>query len=321
LQKQRRSTFFVAGFFEKDGHIMSNEKLNIETPVETPVEAPVDAPSETPVEAPAESPAETQEAPVEIPAPPVTPAAPKATATVYNPIQYFLKSNIFKAVTVLLMIVYVFMALYLPVFTVSYEHTDALEELGIIEEEGDINFSLMDVVNNLGDEIKLCYTLDDDDLEDLKEYAEIQDKGGKFTDAVDVSVFYNASKDDGEDKNFFSELFGNEPERGIVILAYLFLPIPLLFLIGLAISCLINVISTLITFFKPSAKIKKLDSSVCLTTTIFFALCYVSHLMMPCFNLNFVVMGVLAAVSIAALVFEIIYKKYTVKIINDRLGL
>ena len=261
------------------------------------------------------------ESPVETPTPPVTPAVPRATDTVYNPIQYFLKSNIFKAVTVLLMIVYVFMALYLPVFTVSYEHSDSLAELGIIEEDGDINFSLMDVINDLGNEMKLCYTLDIKDAEDLKEYLEIKENAGKFTDAVDVSVFYNASKENNEDKNFFSDLFSKDSERGVVILAYLFLPIPLVFIIGLAISSLISLISTIITFFKPSAKIKKMDASVCLATTVFFAVCYFSHLMMPCFNLNMVVMGVLIAVSIAALVLEIIYKKYTTKIINDRLGL
>jgi hypothetical protein len=179
----------------------------------------------------------------------------------------------------------------------------------------------MDVVIGLPDEIKLCYPLDDDDPEYLKEYAEIQEKGGKFTDAVDVSQFYNASKEESEEENFFSDLLGDESKRGIVILPYIFLLIPIIFIFCMAISCLISLISTLITFLKPSAKIKKLDSSVCLTTTIFFGVCYFTHMMLACFNLNYVVLGVLAGVSIAAMVFEAIYKKYTTKIINDRLGL
>lgn len=250
-------------------------------------------------------------------APSIAPAVPAATGTVYNPVQYFLKSNIFKAITVFLMIVYVFMALYLPVFTVSSEDSDAMTFLGINE----VHFSLMDMVCDLDNEIKLCYTLDVDDAEDLKEYAEVERNAGKFTDAVTITVLCNYLKDTDEDKNFFSDLFGNETERGIVILAYLFLPIPLFFVIVLAISALIGVISTVITFLRPTAKIKKLDAGACLITTVFFAICYVSHLMMPCFHLNLTMMGLLTVISIAAIVFHTIYRKYTVKIINDKLGL
>lgn len=277
---------------------MNDETLKTET---TPVEHPVEAPAAS--------------------APSVAPAAPSATGTAFNPMKYFLKSNIFRAVTVLLMIVYLFMALYLPVFTVSYEDSDALAALGAIKEEGDIHFSLMDVINDLGNEMKLCYLLDDDDMEDVKEYVEIQKNAGKFTDAVTVSVVYNALREESENDNYLAKLLGNEDERGIVIIAYIFLPIPFLFLIGLAISSLISLIKAIISFFKPSAQVKKLDASVCLTTTIFFALSYFTHLMLACFNLNLVIMGVLVAVSIAALITNAIYKAHTTKIINERLGL
>lgn len=263
------------------------------------------------LEAQNESPVETfPKTPAVAPAP--LTASPVAD-TAYDPVRYFLKSNVFKAITVFLMIVYIFMALYLPVFTVSSEDSDAMTCLGINE----VHFSLMDMVCDLDNEIKLCYTLDVDDAEDLKEYAEVERNAGKFTDAVTITVLCNYLKEESTDRHFFSDLFSRDAERGVVILAYLLLPVPLLFVIGLSFGTLVALISTVITFFKPTVRIKKLDAGACLITTIFFALCYVSHLMMPCFRLNLVIMGLLTVISIAAIVFHTIYQKHTARIIDD----
>ena len=245
----------------------------------------------------------------------VASAAPSQNSIIVNPVRFFLKSNIFRAITVLLMIVYIYASLYLPVFSVYTEHPYSAKA-------SELHFSLVDVLGDLENEVKLCYILDiEKNPEDFQEYLSTKKNSGKFTQAMDISLICNSLKEESKNDTLFSELFSNDAERGTILIAYSLLPFPIFLIIGLAVSTFISMIATIVSFFNPTAQIKKLDASICLTITIFFALCHLTHLLLPCFHLNLVMMGLLTALSIAAMVFHTIYRRYTIKIINQKLGL
>lgn len=284
---------------------MNNEEIKTpEVTPETP-SAPVES-AETPEAAPvAETPA------TDAPAAPAAPAPASAAvrAPITNPHKYFLLSNIFRAITVALMIVCVIMSLFLPVFSVNGD-----------SEEDAVTFSVMDIIGDLPNEFKLCFTLDVEDPEDWEAIAEIYEDPGKFTLAVDATML-NLTDKDANTSPLADMVSSFYESRILTLIPYFLLLMPVIFVVALAISALIRLIQVIIGFIKPSSQIKKTDASTCIVVTIFFAVCYAAHFFYSCFTLNFVSLIILAVVSIAAVVMNIVYKKHTKEIVDAQFGL
>ncbi len=296
---------------------MNNENLQNEaSPVETPVETPVEATApEATVEAPAAA------------APNAAPTAVRAPIT--DPRKYFLKSNIFRGVTVLLMVVGVLLSLFLPVFTVNTLEDTTLEdyrlyfdaeEAGLDPDATSINFSIMDVISDLGNEFQLCFTLDIEEPEDWEALAEIYENPGKFTLAIDVNMA-NLRDKEANTAPLADMVSSFHDSRILVFIPYFALLIPVIIIIGFAISTVIRLIQAIIGFIKPSAQIKKTDASTGIVVTIFIGVCYLIHFCYSYFTLNFVSLIVLAIVSIAAIVCNTIYRKYTKEIVDAQFSL
>lgn len=239
------------------------------------------------------------EASAEAPAPEAAPATPAPTAIrapITNPQKYFLMSNIFRAITVALMVVCVIMSLFMPMFSVSIDEDD----------EETIDFSIMDIITDLPNEFELCFS-DEPDVDEI----------GKFSEAVNATTLRLL-----DNSSPLAEMVSSFWESRILILIpYFLLLMPVLFVIGLAISTVIRLVQVIIGFIKPSSQVKKTDASSCIVVTIFFAVCYLVHFFYSCFSLNIVNIVILAVVSIAAVVMNIVYKKHTKEIVDAQFSL
>ncbi|MGM9647319.1 MAG: hypothetical protein ACI3YH_04240 [Eubacteriales bacterium] len=291
----------------------------------TAPEAPaVPASPEAPAE-PAVPEAPTNEAPAATA--PIPPAATSVRtpfrAPITNPRKYFLLSNIFRAVTVALMIVFTILSLYLPVFTVHIAEGLNLEDIGVIgvDVEGSYDFSVMDIISDLPDEIKLCYLLDEKNPEDWEEILEIKANQGDFSHAIDAAGFATALLTPEKSEWVNNILKTLTESRGLFIIPFFILLFPAIMVIGLAISTLVRLIQCIIGFFKPSTQIKKTDASSCIIITALFAIGYLISIFYSCFSLSITCMVILAAVSIAAIVMSIIYRKHTKEIVDAQFGL
>ena len=223
-----------------------------------------------------------------------------------NPRQIFLKSNIFRAVTVGLMALCVIFSLYLPVFSVNAGE----------DAEDAVTFSVMDIIGDLGDEFTLCFA-DETDPENWEKFEEIYEEPGKFTQAIDATVLGLFGNDSplAEMVESFAE------SRILIMIPYFLLLMPVIFVIGLAISTLWRAIQVIIAFIKPSTQVKKTDAGSCIVVTIMVALCYLVHFFYSCFTLNFVSLGILIAVTVGAVVMNFIYKKHTKDIVDEKFGM
>lgn len=233
---------------------------------------------------------------------PETPVAAPTT----DPRKYFLKSNIFRAVTVALMAVCVIFSLFLPVFSVNIGE----------DAEDAITFSIMDIVSDLGDEFTLCFA-DEMDPENWDDIAEIYKDPGNFTQAVDATVIGLL----GNDSPLADMVSSFAESRILIMIPYFLLLMPVIFVVGLAISTIMRLIQVIISFVKPTTQIKKTDASSCIVVTIFIAVCYLVHFFYSCFSLNFVSVGLLLAVSIGAVVMNFIYRKHTKDIVDAKFGM
>ena len=233
------------------------------------------------------------------------PETPVAAPTI-DPRKYFLKSNIFRAVTVALMAVCVIFSLFLPVFSVNIGE----------DAEDAITFSIMDIVSDLGDEFTLCFA-DEMDPENWDDIAEIYKDPGNFTQAVDATVIGLL----GNDSPLADMVSSFAESRILIMIPYFLLLMPVIFVVGLAISTIMRLIQVIISFIKPTTQIKKTDASSCIVVTIFIAVCYLVHFFYSCFSLNFVSVGLLLAVSIGAVVMNFIYRKHTKDIVDAKFGM
>ncbi|MBQ8288978.1 MAG: hypothetical protein IJX76_09485 [Clostridia bacterium] len=290
---------------------MNNEEIKTPEVAPETTEAPVEAPV---TEAPAEA----------------TPAAPAATpvrAPITDPRKYFMMSNIFRGITVLLMVVCVIMSLFMPVFSVNtLEDTTLddyglnLEALGLDEDDTAVNFSIMDIISDLGDEFQLCFTLDIKNPEDWEKIAEISEEPGMFTTAVDVTMM-NLTDKDANSSPLADMVSSFYESRILTCIPYFLLLMPVIMIIGLAISTVIRLIQAIIGFIKPSSQIKKTDASACIVTTILIVACYIVHFFYSCFSLNIVNVVIMAVVSVGAVVMNIVYKKHTKEIVDAQFSL
>lgn len=246
-----------------------------ETPVEAPVEAPAEAPAATPVRAP-----------------------------IANPHKYFLLSNIFRSITVVLLITCVLMTLFLPVFTVG-------------KGEDAVSFSVMDVISDIGDEFTLCFA-DEENPENWEKLAKIQANPGNFSQAITATELSLIGDNDSPLADMVNSFAGT---RILIMIPYFLLLLPLSIVIGLIISAIIRLVSTIIGWINPSPQVKKNDAGSCIAAVILTAVCYIVHFFYSAFTLNFVNIAILGVVAIGCLVMDIVYKKHTKDIVDAQFGL
>ena len=235
---------------------------------------------------------------------PETPVAAPAT----DPRKYFLKSNIFRAVTVALMAVCVIFSLFLPVFSVNAGE----------DEEDAVTFSIMDIISDLGDEFTLCFA-DEEDPDTWDDIAEIYKNPGNFTQAIDATQLSLMAQDN--DSPLADMVSSFYESRLLVLIPYFLLLMPVIFVVGLAISTIMRAIQVIIAFIKPTTQIKKTDATSCIVVSVFVILCYLVHFFYSCFTLNFVSVVVLLAVAVGAVVMNFIYRKHTKDIVDAKFGM
>ncbi len=280
---------------------MNNEE--IKTPEVTPEEPAVA--TEAPVEAPAEAPA--AETPV------AAPATTPVRAPITNPHKYFLLSNIFRSITVALLIVFTLLAMYLPVFKVEVPENSLVTAY---VEEDTVKFSMMDVIGDLGDEFTLCFA-DELKPETWEKIAKIYENPGKFTLAIEA--ISDANKANTAPLAEMVETF--EETRILILIPFFLVIVAMIFVVGLAINTIIRLIQAIIGWIKPSAQLKKTDASSCIVVTVLIAICYLLHYFFSCFTLNIPGIVILAVVSIGAVVMNIVYKKHTKEIVDAQFSL
>ncbi len=306
-----------------------------------------------------EAPSAEEDAPPVVTAENTAPASPQYQAPVppkkESAHRLFLVPTIFRVVTVLCLIAGLALSVFYPFFTVKIEYDDFDGVMKQFDVEDEVSFSLYDLATDLKGEIdlfteynedvkKIKKETDDKDLQKLAidllkaDYSAPEDSGN-FSAAMTTFITNGRLKDLNEYKESLQKYMedigsgkdpGSKPTYPAVgshrfmqfILYILIFIFPVIFVVIFAIVVIIRVIQTLFLVIKPSPYPKKTDASYMITMTIAYAATVtVLHFIAPGFVLDIPALIPMIALTVVAMVCNIVYRSTTKRIVMKKLNL